>query len=86
MNDATAIDKLRACLTTIRPDADIENVADDTPLLEARIISSFDVVELILHLENMRGRRIARRQLVPDSFRDLRTIARVFLGDGADGL
>ena len=46
---------------------------------ECRIITSHDVLDLILHLEEVSGQPINRGQLVPGSFRDVATIARVFL-------
>lgn len=71
--------KVRSCLAAIKPDADLQRIEDDTPLLEERVITSFDVLDLMLHLERVRGQRISRTQLVPGSFRDINTIARVFL-------
>jgi hypothetical protein len=59
-------------------------VEDDTPLLEERVITSFDVLDLMLHLERVSGQRITRAQLVPGSFRDINTIARVFLAMEAE--
>lgn len=79
MNDSSAIAKVRACLAAIKPEVDLEAVADDTPLLKDRVITSFDVLDLILHLERASGRSIGRAQLKPGSFRDIQTIARVFL-------
>jgi acyl carrier protein len=84
MNDATAIDKVRACLATIKPDINIAEIQTDTPLLAERVITSFDVLDLILHLEQQSGRSIRRDQLVPGSFRDIATIARIFLGAEAE--
>lgn len=52
---------------------------DDTPLLEERLITSLQLVELILFLESLRGRPIDEAHLVPGSFRDVETIARNFL-------
>jgi acyl carrier protein len=80
----TAISKVRSCLATIKPDADLAKVEDDTPLLEERVITSFDVLDLMLHLERVSGQRITRAQLVPGSFRDINTIARVFLAMEAE--
>lgn len=79
MNSQSAIAKVRACLAAVKPDIDLEAVADDTPLLKERVITSFDVLDLILHLERASGRSIGREQLKPGSFRDIQTIARVFL-------
>ncbi len=79
MNVPSASAKVRSCLAAIKPDIDLDTVGDDTPLLEERVITSFDVLDLILHLEQMSGQSSIRTQLVPGSFRDIETIARVFL-------
>jgi acyl carrier protein len=76
-NDAIA--QVRACLAAIKPELDVAAVMVDTPLLAERVITSFDVLDLILHLEEISGRPINRTQLVPGSFRDIATIAAVFL-------
>ena len=81
MNQPTAINKVRACIASVKPGIDLDNVSIDTPLLEDRVINSFDVLELILHLERSSGKKISRRQLVPGSFRDVATIARVFFDE-----
>jgi len=80
MKDSSAIAKVRNCLAQIKPDIDLDTVGDDTHLLEERVITSFDVMDLMLHLERASGQNISRTQLKPGSFRDIRTIAQVFLG------
>jgi len=84
MNHSDAIARVRTCLAVLKPGIDITAVAVDTPLLAQRVITSFDVLELILHLEEISGRPIDRSQLVPGSFRDIDTIARVFLAPRVD--
>ena len=84
MNDFNAMAKVRSCLTAIKPDVDLDAVADDTPLLKERVITSFDVLDLILHLEQASGQAINRTQLAPGSFRDIATIAGVFFGAEKD--
>ena len=79
MNGSRAIATVRRCLAAIKPDIDLDTVGDETPLLEERVITSFDVMDLMLHLERVTGQCIRRTQLVPGSFRDVRTIARVFV-------
>jgi acyl carrier protein len=80
MNDARA--KVRSCLAEVKPNLDVSTIRDDAPLLEDRIITSFDVVDLLLHLEHASGQSIQREQLQPGSFRDIATIARVFFSTG----
>jgi acyl carrier protein len=84
MNDSNAMAKVRSCLAAIKPDVDLDTVANDTPLLEERVITSFDVLDLILHLERASGQPINRKQLVPGSFRNIATIANVFFGSEND--
>ncbi len=72
---------VRDCLKTICPDTDLEHVSDHTPLLKERVITSFQVLDLILHLERARGRPVNRTQLQPGSFSDIATLAQVFLED-----
>ena len=79
MNNSTAIETVRTCLAAIKPDIDVAAVPVDLPLLEERVITSFDILDLILHLEQISGRPVNRAQMVPGSFRDLATIAQVFL-------
>ena len=50
----------------------------DTPLFEHGILSSFDVVELILLIEELRGAPVDPERIVPESLRDVRSICRAF--------
>ena len=52
---------------------------DDTPLLDTRIVTSLQLVELILYLEELRGRALDPERLAPGSFRDIDSICRNFL-------
>lgn len=54
----------------LRPD----DIADDTPILERRLISSLQVMDLILHIEELSGRAIDASRLKPGVFRDLNAI------------
>ena len=74
-----AIQAVRQCLAGVKPGLDVDAIAVDTPLLEERVITSFDVLDLLIHLEQASGRPIGRDQLKPGSFRDIATIARVFI-------
>lgn len=76
--------RVRNCLAAVKPGIDLDALGDETPLLASRVITSFDLLELILHLEQTRGAPISRDELSPGSFRDVATIARVFLRDGDD--
>lgn len=45
------------------------DLADDTPIIERRIISSLQVMDLILHLERLRGKPVEIDSLKPGAFR-----------------
>jgi acyl carrier protein len=77
-----ALKTVRDCLVAIKPQLDLQTLSDTTPLLQERVITSLEVLDLILYLEKASGRPISRKQLVPGSFRDIQTIARVFLRSG----
>jgi hypothetical protein len=65
--------------TTARtPPADLR---DDTPILELRIITSLDVAELVLFLEDLRGQPIDYILLNGTSLRSIDTICTAFLAD-----
>lgn len=51
-----------------------EEVADDTPILERRLITSLQVLDLILHIEELSGHAIDASRLKPGVFRDVNTI------------
>ena len=83
MNPEKARKIVRECLTALCPDTDFNLVGYYEPLLERRLITSFQVIDLILHLEHRRGQPIQRSKLEPGSFRDIATIARIFLEEPA---
>lgn len=82
MNTESARTRVRQCLQRVRPDLDIDSIDDDTELLRERIITSFQVIDLILQLEAMRERPLERADLEPGSFRDIATIANQFFNTG----
>ena len=58
------------------PDTKLEN---DTPVLEEGLLSSLDVVELILFIESLKGDEVDVDDIEPESFRDVDTIYASFL-------
>ncbi len=78
MNIESARLQVRQCLQRVRPDLDIASISDETELLRERVISSFQVIDLIIHLEALRGRPLNRSDLEAGSFRDIATIAERF--------
>lgn len=55
-----------------------EELADDTPILERRLITSLQVLDLILLVEELSGRALDAQSLKPGVFRDVDTIYRSF--------
>lgn len=51
---------------------------DDTPVLEKGILSSLDVVELILFIEQLKGEEVSTDTLEPESIRDVNAIYETF--------
>jgi hypothetical protein len=58
---------------------------DDTPILERRVITSLQVMELILFVQKTAGRPVDVAQLKPSSFRSIDHIYRTFFTERADG-
>ena len=56
-----------------------EDLRDDTPLLERRVITSLQVMDLILLIEELTGRPVVMERLKPGLFRDIDAICRNFL-------
>lgn len=56
-------------------------LADDTAILESRIISSLQIMDLILELEKLSGRAIEVEQLKPGVFASINSIYENFLKD-----
>jgi acyl carrier protein len=55
-----------------------EQLRDDTPILERRLISSLQVMELILFLEQLRGAPVDAEAIRPGAFRDIDSIYQSF--------
>jgi acyl carrier protein len=59
-----------------------EEISGDTPILERRLLTSLQIVDLILAIEELSGRRIEVSKLKPGVFRDIDTIYRAFFAPG----
>ena len=56
-----------------------KELTDDTPILESGILTSLDVVELILFIEKLRGgEEVSVDNLEPESIRDVNAIYKSF--------
>ena len=53
-------------------------LADDTPLLESRLVTSLQITDLLVLIESLRHAPIDIQQLRPGAFRDIATIHHTF--------
>ncbi len=77
--NATTKTRLRAWILEHGRRIDAAELTDDTPLLEKRILSSLQIADLLLFLEELRGTPVELEGLTGASFRDLGSMARAFL-------
>lgn len=57
-----------------------EDVSYETPLLENRIISSLQIMDMLLFMEKLSGRKIDVKDLEPGVFKDINSIYTNFFG------
>ena len=77
MTDIEIRRKLREWIVGRAKDKPAE-MKDDTPILENGILSSLDVVELILYVEQLKGEEVSVDALEPGSIRDVNAIYETF--------
>lgn len=59
-------------------DCDIDAISDDTAILEQRIITSMQIMDLILYLENLSGQAVNIDQVQPGVFSCINSIYNAF--------
>jgi hypothetical protein len=74
---------VRAWVLARNPGLDPGDLRDDTPLLAGRLVTSLQVVDLLLLIESLRHAPVSAESLRPGAFRDIGTICRTFLADPA---
>jgi acyl carrier protein len=52
----------------------VDDLRDDTPLIEQRILTSLQVMDLILHLERLGARPVELSRLKPGAFTNINSI------------
>ncbi len=72
-------DRLRSWILEHGQRVDATSLRDDTPLLEQRILSSLQIAELLLFLEELREQPVDLEGLTGAAFRDLRSMCAAFL-------
>ncbi len=58
-----------------------KTLSDETPLLERRVITSLQIMDLILLVEELSGKRIDVQQLKPGVFHNINAIMLRFFGE-----
>jgi len=76
---ATRKERLRAWILEHGKRIEPAELRDDTPLLERRILTSLQLAELLLFLEELRGAPVDLEGLSGTAFRDLASMAKAFL-------
>ena len=70
---------LRRWVLERNPDLDDAELAVDTPLIERRYLTSLQVPDLLLFIEELRGAPVDPTHLKPGVFRSLDSIHQTFL-------
>jgi acyl carrier protein len=84
-SEADVRQALRAWILTTSGKVKPEDLTDETPIIEQRIISSLQIMDLILFLEQMMDRSLDVEQLKPGVFRSISVIYRNFFEEAAGG-
>lgn len=72
-------DRLRAWILEHGKRIDAAELRDDTPLLERRILTSLQLADLLLFLEELRGAPVDLEGLSGAALRDLDSMVKAFL-------
>ncbi len=70
---------LRRWLLERNPNLHHADLSDDTPLIERRYLTSLQVADLLVYLEELRGSPVDPGQLKPGVFRSIDSIHQAFL-------
>ena len=82
MNNETEIKQaLREWIAKKNRNCDIASILDDTPILENRIITSVQIMDLILYLENLTNNPVNIEQVQPGVFCCIDSIYSAFFAE-----
>lgn len=73
--------KVREWILSHSKSVSAEELQDDTPLIKGRIITSLQVMDLVLFIESLRKDSIDTAKLKPESFRDINSLCAVFFNE-----
>lgn len=71
---------LREWILAATPESDAAGLTDTTPIIGDRYLTSLQITDLILFIEDLRGVPVEIDELTPGTFRDIETIHRTFFG------
>jgi hypothetical protein len=83
MSTTSRKERLRAWILEHGKRIDPRDLRDDTPLLERRILTSLQLADLLLFLEELRGTPVDVEGLTGSAFRDLDSMVKAFLPEEA---
>lgn len=75
---------LRSWVRDRSPAPALEGFDDQTPLIASRLITSLQITDLLLFIEELRGAPLDPASLRPGVFRDIDTIYARFLADAGE--
>lgn len=78
MNESEIRDRLRSWILERVEKPPDGGLSDDAPILEAGLLSSLQVVELILYIESLRGEEVELDLLKPQALTNLDTLYATF--------
>ena len=79
MDEERAKAELRSWILARAQTESGRELAYDTPVLDEGLLSSLDVVELILFIESLKGGEVDPDSIEPESLTDINTIYAAFL-------
>ncbi|HVL00549.1 MAG TPA: hypothetical protein VM553_12095 [Dongiaceae bacterium] len=73
--------QIREWILAKNPQVDAGALTDDTALLEKKVLTSIQIMDLILYLEHLQGRPLDIDQVQPENFYSLNTICAAFFAE-----
>lgn len=79
MNEQIAIkEALRNWLAGVNGEIQAEQIDDEFPLLSERVITSLQVTDLLLFIEQIRGTPVQLHEIQPSSFQNINCLYKTF--------
>ncbi|MDP8223437.1 MAG: phosphopantetheine-binding protein [Candidatus Lernaella stagnicola] len=79
-------DRLRAIIAEqIKPDDDLPNFADDEDMFVLGVLSSLEILDLVVSLEDTFGIKVPHFEVVEQNFNSLDAMAAYLEGKGVSG-